>query len=184
MSAPRIDLTREAWLQAGQDLLRADGLRALRLRALTARLSISTGSFYHHFKDFDAYLGQLAEFYSGAQLQANLARIRERAESPMDRIRTAGALAREENLPRLALAMRAWAKSDPRAARSVEALDARLTGFFTDCLTAMGHTAEEASIRAYLLLGLSTVDLAPPAGLPKGDALDARILAIICTPPA
>jgi len=177
-----IDLTREAWLTAGQALLRRDGLRALRLRPLAASLNISTGSFYHHFKDFETYLGQLADYYSGEQLTANLVRIRQSVASPAECIRRASELALSEDLPRLALAMRAWARSDERALTAVRSLDQTLIDFFQECLLAMGFDAREAATRAYLLIASSTADVEPPASLERGESLRDRVLAIICAP--
>jgi len=49
------------WIQAGQELLRERGISAIKLAALTERLGVSTGSFYHHFADFEQYLGALAD---------------------------------------------------------------------------------------------------------------------------
>ena len=50
-SARTSDLTPAAWLEAGQSLLRRGGLRALKLRPLAEELRVSTGSFYHHFRE-------------------------------------------------------------------------------------------------------------------------------------
>ena len=59
------DLTPRDWLEAGQSLLRRGGLRALKLRRLATELNVSTGSFYHHFTDFDAYQGRLGGLFRG-----------------------------------------------------------------------------------------------------------------------
>lgn len=173
------ELTREDWLKAGQDLLREAGLKSLRLHALTKALGISTGSFYHHFTDFDAFLGQLSAYYSGEQLEQNLADIRRRGGSPAEQLRAAAAIAADQNLPKLALAMRAWAESDPRAREAVRALDARLAGFFADCLERMGFDARDAAARSFLLIAAASLDNFPwPEGLPL-DEVNARILAVI-----
>jgi AcrR family transcriptional regulator len=180
MSAKREDLTREAWLQAGQALLRDEGLRALRLKRLTEALDISTGSFYHHFKDFDAFLGQLADYFSGEQLTGNLARIRAASADPSERIRIASELAVAGELPRLALAMRAWARSDPRARASVRRLDQALLAFFTECLKGLGFEGPDAVTRAFLLISSATSEIEPPPGLELGEASRQRVLAVIC----
>lgn len=185
MTRKRVELTREAWLEAGQALLRDEGLRALRLRPLADALSISTGSFYHHFRDFDAFLEQLADYFGGEQVTTNLAAIRERAASPADRIRIAAEVAHVQELPRLAAAMRAWARSDARAQRAVETVDQTLLAFFSESLEAMGHTPRDALIRAFLLVSSATTDMAPPPALGTDYAgLSADMLAIICGLPA
>jgi AcrR family transcriptional regulator len=182
MARPSTDLTREAWLKAGQALLRSSGLKALRLRPLAASLNISTGSFYHHFKDFDGYLGQLADYYSGEQLTGNLARICAGAASPRDQILLASRLALEQDLPRLVLAMRAWAHGDPRALAAVQVVDSRLMTFFAERLTAMGFSGDEAAARAFMLVASSSLDAEPPGGANRSQVRD-RIMAILCPPP-
>ena len=138
-------LTRKDWLEAGQALLRTSGIGGLKLRALAAMLRISTGSFYHHFQDFDAYLGALASYYSGEQLQANLAAAKGASASPQGRIVAAARMAQEQSLPQLIVAMRAWARSDPRALAAVRTLDDVLIKFLSECLRAAGFSPDEAA---------------------------------------
>lgn len=174
------DLTREAWLKAGQDLLRESGLRALRLHNLAKALNISTGSFYHHFESFDAFLGQLCVYYSGEQLERNLADIRAQGAAPMEQLRSASTMATARNLRKLALAMRAWAQSDQRARKAVRAVDKKLTAFFAECLEGMGFASEDAIARAYLLIAAASLDNFPwPSNLAVGDMND-RLFAVIC----
>ena len=175
----RKDLTRADWLLAGQAVLRDDGLRALKLRPLAASLGISTGSFYHHFADFEDYLGQLADYFSGEQLMSNLERVKAEAPTPIRRILLASDLALSQDLPRLAMAMRAWARSDERARASVKTVDDVLTTFFADCLEGMGHPPQMALARAYLMVASATADMEPPAGLPKGLDLRDLMLEVI-----
>ncbi|MDB5470071.1 MAG: hypothetical protein JWR84_1631 [Caulobacter sp.] len=170
----RKDLTRTDWLLAGQAVLRDDGPRALKLRPLAATLGISTGSFYHHFADFEDYLGQLADYFSGEQLMSNLERVRTEATTPVRRILLISDLAFSQDLPRLSMAMRAWARGDARARASVKIVDDTLMAFFADCLEGMGHPPQMAMARAYLLVASATADIEPPAGL--GAGLDLRDL--------
>ncbi|MEH3160165.1 MAG: TetR/AcrR family transcriptional regulator [Sphingomonas taxi] len=153
------DLTPRAWLEAGQALLRRGGLRALKLRPLVAELGVSTGSFYHHFADFDGYQGQLADYFAGAQIADVLATIVAAEHDPVDRIRLLAQVVRLRGLSRLSIAMRAWAESDPRAQAAVERHDAQVLGFLTDCLMAQGFARQDAMVRGYALmtLGLSKV---------------------------
>ncbi len=179
MGKGRKDLTRTDWLLAGQAVLREEGLRALKLRPLAASLGISTGSFYHHFTDFEDYLGQLADYFSGEQLVSNLEKVRAEAPTPIRRILLASDLALSQDLPRLAMAMRAWARGDARAAASVRIIDETLTSFFAECLEGMGHPPQMALARAYLMVASATSDMPPPAGLPKGLDLRDLMLEII-----
>lgn len=153
------DLTPAAWLEAGQSLLRRGGLRALKLRPLAEELRVSTGSFYHHFRDFDDYQGQLARYFAEDQVSDLIEALERAAPDPIARIRLLGQTVRRRGSSRLAVAMRAWAESDPRARAAVERHDTLMLDFLARCLTAAGFTRAEAEIRAYglITLGLSKV---------------------------
>jgi len=158
-SARTSDLTPAAWLEAGQSLLRRGGLRALKLRPLAEELRVSTGSFYHHFRDFDDYQGQLARYFAEDQVSDLIAALERATPDPIARIRLLGQTVRRRGASRLAVAMRAWAESDSRARTAVERHDTLMLDFLSRCLTAAGFTREEAEIRAYglITLGLSKV---------------------------
>lgn len=153
------DLTPTDWLEAGQSLLRRGGLRALKLRPLAEELRVSTGSFYHHFPDFDAYQGRLAHHFAETQVTDLIAALERATPDPIDRIRLLGQTVRRRGSSRLAVAMRAWAESDPRARQAVERHDSLMLAFLAGCLVAAGFTKEDAEIRAYglITLGLSKV---------------------------
>jgi AcrR family transcriptional regulator len=153
------DLGPADWLEAGQTLLRRGGLRALKLRPLADELRVSTGSFYHHFVDFDAYQGQLAGYFADAQISALIAAIRKADADPIGRVRLLAQTVRRRGLSRLSIAMRAWAESDARAKAAVERHDDIVLGFLTDCVEASGFDRHDAAVRAYalMMLGLGKV---------------------------
>ncbi|MDB5696665.1 MAG: hypothetical protein JWN21_2208 [Sphingomonas bacterium] len=158
-SARSPDLSPGDWLEAGQTLLRRGGLRALKLRPLADELRVSTGSFYHHFVDFDAYQGRLAEHFAEAQVGDLVAAIRKAEADPVGRIRLLAQTVRRRGLSRLSIAMRAWAESDARAKAAVERHDEIVLGFLTDCVEASGFPRHDAAVRAYalMMLGLGKV---------------------------
>jgi len=158
-AARSADLTPRDWLEAGQSLLRRGGLRALKLRPVAAELRVSTGSFYHHFADFDDYQGRLADYFAGVQIADLLRAIAAAEADGVARIRLLAVVVRRRGLSRLSIAMRAWADSDPRAQAAVERHDAQVLGFLTDCLMQSGFARHDAMVRGYALmtLGLSKV---------------------------
>lgn len=153
------DLSPADWLEAGQCLLRRGGLRALKLRPLADELRVSTGSFYHHFSDFDAYQGRLADWFADPQVSELVAAIGRAEADPVGRIRLLAQTVRRRGLSRLSIAMRAWAESDARARAAVERHDAVVLGFLTDCVEASGFARHDAAVRAYalMMLGLGKV---------------------------
>lgn len=157
-ATPRVaDLTPEAWLEAGQSLLRRGGLKALKLRPLAEELRVSTGSFYHHFRDFDDYQGKLARYFAEDQVTDLIGALERASSDPIERIRLLGQTVRRRGSYRLTVAMRAWAESDDRARSAVERHDTLMLDFLTQCLTSAGFARPDAEVRAYglITLGLS-----------------------------
>ena len=176
---PTAPLGRRDWLEAGQQLLRTSGVGGLKLHALAASLGISTGSFYHHFSDFDAYLVALAKYYSGEQLAANLETVRREARSPYDRIVRASRLAQETALPALMVAMRAWARRDARVTPEVAALEQGLMDFLAECFVELGFTRDQALVRAFILMSAASGEVARPA-LGGDGRLGWAIIDLVC----
>jgi len=59
--APEPADTRERLLQAGLDIARRHGVKALTVRAVAAQAQANLGSFVHHFGTRDAYVEELIE---------------------------------------------------------------------------------------------------------------------------
>jgi AcrR family transcriptional regulator len=159
---PAAHLGRRDWLEGGQRLLRREGVSGVKLRPLAESLGVSTGSFYHHFADFDAFLASLAKYYSGEQLAENIAIVRREAATPYERIVRAAQLAAEIALPELIGAMRAWARRDPAVAFDVSTLEQGLMDFLTECFEGLGFTRAEAAVRAFVLLSTASAGVATP----------------------
>jgi AcrR family transcriptional regulator len=174
------DLTPRDWLEAGQSLLRRGGLRALKLRPLADELRVSTGSFYHHFSDFDTYQGALAVYFAQQQIGDMVDSIRRAEAEPVPRIRLLAQTVRRRGMSRLSIAMRAWAESDPRARSAVERHDEIVLGFLAACLEQAGFSHQDAMVRGYALmsLGLSKIH-APDLDM---EALMESLIAILCHP--
>jgi AcrR family transcriptional regulator len=180
-----VPLTRRDWLEAGQKLLRSSGVTGLKLRLLARSLNISTGSFYHHFADFDLYLGELARYYSGEQLEDNLRLVKRRAATPFERLLCASQLAQDLELPELIAAMRAWARHDHRAASAVTALETTLSAFLAECFLDLGFGRDAANTRAFVLLSTASGDVARPPISGGKTELAQLIIDLVCQrPPA
>ena len=152
-------LGRTDWVQAGQDVLREDGIAGLKLSALTARLGVSTGSFYYHFGDFEDYLGAVAESFSAQRVQGLIDRAKTGASDPLTRIRGLAKLSLDDKTFELDKAMRIWATMDPRAAVTVARSERAVLAFLSDAFEDLGFAREEASLRARILLSVNIARL-------------------------
>src|ERR1700677_3281939 len=151
-------LSRKDWILAGQDMLRKEGIAGLKLSALTATLGVSTGSFYHHFADFEEYLGAVAEFFSIDRVQGVIDQTMIDNPDPVTRIRRLAKLSLEDHTFELDAAMRSWATMDQRAAVTVERSERLVLAFLAQAFEDIGFSPAEAVLRARLLL---FVNIAP-----------------------
>lgn len=117
---------RDRWLTAGVEALAEEGANGVRIDRLAARLRLSKGSFHHHFGGADDFKRVLLDHVEGLltyALQAVVA-------APVPTVGGRETLARLTSLltdadgglyrPELEVALRAWALTDPDAARAVE----------------------------------------------------------------
>ncbi|MFO1086917.1 MAG: TetR/AcrR family transcriptional regulator [Reyranellaceae bacterium] len=145
-------LTRGDWIAAGQAVLCESGIAGLRLSILTRRLHVSTGSFYHHFNDMEAYLAALARHFSRGDVKRILERAAAGASGPLSRIRRLAAISLNSTIFQLDRAMRIWATSDRRARAGVKSSEKLVLAYLTDAFAELGFAPADAALRAHLLL--------------------------------
>lgn len=144
-------LGRDAWIEAGLELLAEGGVAAVGVEPLAARLGVTKGSFYWHFRNRAALLEALCGEWVHRSTETFIARVEQLGGTPSERLRnlllvTAGA-------PKpLERAIRAWAATDADVAARVAAVDVRRTAFVTGLLAGIGHGADEAAALSRLLV--------------------------------
>lgn len=140
----------------------------MKLGALTAELSLTTGSFYHHFDGMSSYLDELARYYGADQVRASLASAD--VDEPVERLRHLVRISRDERMAPLDAAMRDWAGSNDLAAVAVRDTDEQLLRFVERAFVDLGHDTDAARIRALLLISVGVARVLPPWSLPEGTA--------------
>lgn len=163
------------WVRAGQGLLRSGGIGAVKVRDLARLLGVTTGSFYHHFANFDAFLDELAARFAAdvEHLEAALAE-----RSPVERIGTLLAIRSHAEVPALDRAMRIWADSDERARSAVTSLDHAVLRLIERAFLDLGFDRAEARARACTAYaaGIGLGMMAAP--WPVGNDEEARSVAL------
>ena len=140
------------WIMAALTLLGRAGIDAVRVEPLAERLGVTKGSFYWHFRDRDAlHLAMLDAWRSGATENV-INRVEKESASRDARLRRLIAIANEASwAARLETAVRAWAKSDDRAARAVDEIDTRRLDYIVTLLRDLGIDARTARLRAQII---------------------------------
>ncbi|ATD72815.1 MULTISPECIES: TetR/AcrR family transcriptional regulator [Gordonia] len=113
--------TRELYLETGLAVLADSGYSALKLAEVCKRLGVTSGSFYHFFKNWSDYTSQVITHWYDSRTEAELAAAR--TEPDMSR--------RVDDLVQSALglphdaesAIRTWAAMDPEVCKVQEAAD-------------------------------------------------------------
>ncbi len=158
----RTGKTKLDWVHAGQALLIEGGIDAVKLHCLTRKLDVSTGSFYHHYRNFDEYLSSLADFYGSEQAQLLFEEAKSRVgDDPAQLLREATTIFGVGSGRELNVAMRAWAQRDQRASAAIRRYDEVLIKNLDEIFIQLGFDEIAAKSRTLLMMGLSSVDLDP-----------------------
>jgi AcrR family transcriptional regulator len=137
------------WLRAALDIMVEDGITGVKIQRLCDRLGVTKGSFYWHFRDLDAFLGELARRWAedGARLHGKIADEADAGASLQQAMRIF-ADRRNRNLTR---AMRDWAQNDERAHAAIRKADQALFEQVKAAIAAIGFDDAEAEVRAKIL---------------------------------
>lgn len=152
---------RDKWLAEGLQILASEGVEAISVDLLVARLAVSKASFHWHFGDRAAFLEALVDYW------------RERALDTDGRQLFAAD-------PRADRAMRAWAVSDAKVAAAVSAVDAGRLARLTEIHRATSREPERAARLEYaVFVGATWLidDLSSPEGRALASDLEAMLAA-------
>jgi AcrR family transcriptional regulator len=166
-------LSKTDWIRQGLITLGREGHNALKTGPMAARLNVSRGSFYWHFKDTSDFRSQVLRAWQEATTEQVIRELDARKGAPGG---LALLLQRTFRPGReLERAVRAWAAEDPEAAGIVAAVDVRRVTRVERLLVEAGVAADRAPHRAAFLywayLGQSVVVEASHATIPP-DAVD------------
>ncbi|MEV4429514.1 TetR/AcrR family transcriptional regulator [Streptomyces sp. R-07] len=157
-----------AWLEQGLALLAEQGAPAVTLERLCERMSMSKGAFYHHFGSMPKYRTRLLGHFEARFTTAIIDGV-EVIESLPARERLSRLLTeatKDAGLP-LGVAMRAWAKQDPEAARVQERVDATRIGYLRGLCEQAGYDRPDQTAKMLYLMLVGAEHLMPP--LPKSE---------------
>ena len=118
------------WCDAGLALLRDEGMSALTVDRMCTALERTKGSFYHHFRDLDAFLTRLLVRWEETLTEAPIAFAAASDDLDQRAARLDDAVARLDH--RVDLAVRSWGLRDARARAAVARVDARRMAYLAE----------------------------------------------------
>jgi AcrR family transcriptional regulator len=114
---------RHRWIEEGLRALSSGGPDAVRIESLARALGVSKGGFYGYFDDRRALLDEMLETWERRSTEEVIERVEREGGDPMARARRAAALTFSDELLRIDLAVRDWARRDPAAAERLRRVD-------------------------------------------------------------
>ncbi len=157
-AATRPPLDRKAWIQAATDALAEEGLAGLRVEVLAKRCGVTKGSFYWHFRDRQELLDEVLNIWKEGRIRDVSKQARGELGKPLEqlvRVIDIYSSSRNRRGIQIELAVRDWARRDPKAAKVVEEVDQWRLKSAKDLFIASGMGEQEAASRSLLLYAYS-----------------------------
>ena len=172
-AATSVRLSAEDWVRAALDVMVDEGIGGVKIQRLCDRLGVTKGSFYWHFADLDAFLGEVARQWAedGAQLPGSLDAA---GRDPEAQLLLAMKLFADPRNRNLARAMRDWAQHDPRARAAIHQADEAMLDQVKAALVHRGFVDAEAEVRAKILY-YSGVGYAHVGTIGRRDSAEAQL---------
>lgn len=138
--------TKRDWLNAGLDVLAADGAPALTIDRLSGALGLSKGSFYHHFDGMRGYTTALLSHFESEHTARFIEAVEQDPGEPADkRLRRLSELVlADEEGPALEVAIRAWASQNPEVGAAQERVDRTRIDYLRGLWEQIGRGPEES----------------------------------------
>lgn len=142
-----LKLDRQAWIAAALGALAEGGVEQVRVERLAARLKVTKGSFYWHFRDRGDLLAAMLEAWQAEATGDIIARVEARGGDAAARLTALFSFVVRSD-GRLDMAVRDWAGRDEAARLAQAAVDARRVGYVEDLFRQLGFSETGAAARA------------------------------------
>jgi AcrR family transcriptional regulator len=146
-----------SWLRAALQMLRSEGIEAVRIERMARALGVTKGSFYWHFRDHDALLAAMLAEWERRAGRAFLDRLDAASAAPVERLRLLFETVIREGRGALDPAIRAWALRDARAGEALARVDRLrldwLDGLFREAGFGPADSLARSRLAYFALLG-------------------------------
>ncbi|WP_170481777.1 TetR/AcrR family transcriptional regulator [Ruegeria arenilitoris] len=110
-------VSKQDWLNAALDLLRAGGIEAVRVERLADKLNVAKSGFYYHFRDRTDLHKALLDYWLQLDGTPFLRERRFAEASPVEKLAIVADVVDQADLSRYDNAIRQWARQDPKVRR-------------------------------------------------------------------
>ena len=146
---------RTRWIDEGLRALAAGGPERVRIEPLAEQLGVTKGGFYWHFGDRRALLGEMLETWEREVVDEVIERVEAGGGDPRAKLRRLFAIARsKDDVLRLELAIRDWARRDKAVARRLKRVDNRRMDYMRSLFAGFIGDDDEVEARAMLVFAV------------------------------
>ena len=146
---------RASWVDEGLRALASGGPDAVRVEALARQLGVTKGGFYWHFDGRRELLDAILDRWEQASIDEVIERIEAGGGDPRARLRRLFAIASSSRgFPRADLAVRDWARREPRVARRLRRVDNRRLDYMRSLFAGFCADADEVEARCLITMSL------------------------------
>jgi AcrR family transcriptional regulator len=166
---------RHRWVEEGLLALAAGGPGAVRVEALARALGVTKGGFYWQFDDRSTLLAEMLDTWERVSVDEVIERVDAEGGDARGKLRRLYALATSsDELLRIDLAVRDWARRDPAVAERLRRVDNRRMDYMRSLFGALCADEDEVEVRCLLAFSLwigSHFIAADHGGRTRADAL-------------
>ena len=145
---------RTSWIEEGLRALAAGGPDAVRIETLAEALGVSKGGFYWHFDDRRALLEEMLDTWERVMIDEAIERVEGEGGDARAKLRRLFALAASsDQLMKIELAVRDWARRDKGVAKRLRRVDNRRMQYMRSLFGAF--CPDEDDVEARCLLAMS-----------------------------
>lgn len=154
-------VTRVQWLEAGLELLAAEGAPAITIERLTDQLGVTKGSYYHHFGSAGGFKTALLEYFEAQYTTRLIDTIEGETAKPEEKLQHLLRLVlADPDVAALEIAVRAWALQDPDVRAAQERVDEARTAYLKELCRGIGADVDPdrfAQLLYLILIGAEQV---------------------------
>ena len=144
---------RASWIEEGLRALAAGGPEAVRIEALARDLGVTKGGFYWHFDDRRALLEEMLDTWERTGVDEVIERVEAEGGDARERLWRLFSLATSDEgdeLLRIDLAVRDWARREPAVGERLRRVDTRRLDYMRSLFGAFCRDDDEVEARCML----------------------------------
>jgi AcrR family transcriptional regulator len=155
-------VAKQDWLMAGINILIENGVNALTIEALTIRLGVTKGSFYHHFKNYQDFKAALLDYYE-ERGTLQIIEMVETKRSPAEKLAELMDLTMS-GPPEIEVIVRAWALQDKFVQTYQQRIDTERIDYLQKLCSELAKSETQAIVMAQMIYAvyIGSQNIVPP----------------------